>query len=136
MMRLFRMLSGLLSAVFGRRAEAEKPVRRLAAEVKTSGWPDNPKLAVETEVPPHDYDAWRGPPAASVALSGLRRLFRGRGINVRGDRQLLVATEEVCRELDAIRAQVGEQLLRDMGLADCGTPGSDEMPGWSGHDDD
>lgn len=144
MMRLVRMLSGLLCAAFGRRTAAAEPVRRLCAvEVKTSGQPTQRLRVVETGFDLRERLAEGSPLAddgTAIArhrmLNGLRRLFRGRGINVRSDAQLLAAVEDVCRELDAIRAQVGEQLLRDMGLADCGTPGSDDAPGWAGRDDD
>jgi hypothetical protein len=131
------MLSGLLSAVFPRRAGDEPVCRPCAVEVKTSG-----RLAEDPpypEVTPDDFDVrWRTPSASGqvAALNGLRCLFLRRGVNVRSYTQLIAAAEDVCRELDAIRAQVGERLLRDMGLAGCGTPGSDDAPGWTGHDDD
>ena len=132
-MRLFRMLSGLLCAVFSIRRVDEQVCKPCAIEVKTSG-PPHRRVAVSP-----DFGVRECPSSASggsAALNGLRRLFWGRGVNVRSDVQLLAATKDVCRELDAIRAQVGEQLLRDMGLADCGTPGSDDAPGWAGRDDD
>ena len=155
-MRWVRMLSGLLSAAFGRREAADKPVRRpWAAKVKMSGYPDAIEApgneAAEARFRAHGWDPAqpdgtrpiRSPDTAEIQdavrqpiVNGLRRLFRGRGINVRNDGQLLAAVEDACRELDAIRARVGESLLRDAGLANYGTPGSDESPGWTGHDDD
>jgi len=189
MMRLFRMLSGLLSAfVWGTETRerppldtADDPVERAARRakvpdgelcgacdgsgVKPGRWMSPcdglpcPMCAGRGRggraagVPPERYMDWicRLPPATcslmgieakasrpaepAAAPSDLRRLFLRRGVNVRGDAQLLAAVEDVCRELDAIRAQVGERLLRDMGLASCGTPCSDESC-WIGHDDD
>jgi len=135
MMRLVRMLSGLLCAAFSIRRVDEQICKPCAVEVKTSGLPPHGRVAEA----PDDFDIrWRTPSASGqvAALNGLRCLFLRRGVNVRSYTQLIAATEDVCRELDAMRAQVGERLLRDMGLADCGTPGSDDAPGWAGRDDD
>jgi hypothetical protein len=137
------MLSGLLSAAFGKgRRAAVDPVeaapqppcgpRKPAADPEW--WSSS--TTYKCSRPQGGFGAQVKTYRRAAALLDLRRLFLLRGVNVRDDGQLLAAVEDVCRELDAIKAQVGERLLRDMGLESCGTPGSDEPPGWIGHDDD